>query len=645
MIFFSLLPASFRSATASVPDTLVNLSGVTVYARRPLFYEEDKKVIVCDSALVLPAGLESLGELLQRMAPLSLMQYGGAGSLATLPLRGSSSSQTQVNWNGFPINALTSGIADLSQLSSGMFEEILLIPGASGSLYGSGTSGGAVNLDNRPVWKKRISAAAAFDAGSFGTRGGNFILTGGTEKFQSKSGFFLQNADNDFTYRDDYKPGRPEETALHNLFRYAGFIQTFSAMLPRGYSLQAGFWVQKKKKQIPAVMGSYKPGLQVQRDSSMRMYLILGKRWVRSSLSFRNAWFRDNMWFTDKSSAEAPDYTIDSRFRTSHFMSDLYYRHKAGRHWTLDGGVAVSLATAAVTAYNGTVRDYSIDLYAGSKYQKGRWTGSLTLRQDFNPYTSPLPQADAGMRYALLPGRTFLRFNLSTKYRLPTLNDKYWTPGGNPDLRPEHGWGATAGIDLNTKDTKTGPWSFRWQTDLFFNLLNDQIRWIPGEGYWHPENVDRVRTWGAENILQSAWKRKNLTLTCRLNYNFTKSTVLKNDGSATKPYQSSYIPVHTASGTLRADYRFLYAGIYEDFTGARYTAPGEDPLYRMDPFALTSVVAGGKKNMASWDVDLRFIVKNLFNARFQVVRSYPMPGRAYLLKARITFRTNSSNQY
>jgi len=641
LVFSLLFPTQVFRVLASEPDTLVNIADVKVYARRSLYYQEDKKVIACDSSLVLPIGLEPLGEVLQRMAPVNLMQYGAQGSLATLSLRGSSSSQTQINWNGFPINSLTSGIADLSQLDAGMFEEILLIPGASGSLYGSGTFGGAINLDNRPVWEKKILTSVGLNGGSFGTLGGNILFQGGTDRFQNKSGFFLHNANNNFPYRDDYKPGDPTEISFHNRYQYIGFIQTFSARLTHGISLQTGFWYQKKRKEFPHVMGTYQPNYQEQRDSSLRVYLILGKRWLRSSLSVRGAWFRDNMWFMDKTSANAPDYSIDSRFRTIRFMSDVYFHHSVGKYWTLDGGFASSTAMAMVTDYDGTIHEYSIDLYAGSKYRHDRWTGSLTMRQNFNPYNNPLPQADAGIRYALQPDRTFLRFNVSTKYRLPTLNDKYWTPGGNPDLCPEHGWGITTGIDHRTnhqRDHHT-PWMFRWQSDFFFNLLNDQIRWIPGQGYWYPENMNKVWTYGAENSLQSTWGKNHLTITCQLNYNFTISTVLEESGNKQFHYQNSYVPVHSASGIFRMDFRFLYAGIYENFTGARYTTPDNDPLYKLNPYTITDLVVGGKKNKGNWGMDLRFVVKNLFNTDYQVIHSYPMPGRAYYLKARFTFET------
>ena len=642
ILFLVIFASGSFFVKASEPDTLVNISSVTVYALRTQYYKEDKRVISLDSSLVLPSGDETLGELLQRMLPVNLMQYGSAGSLTTLSFRGSHTNQTQINWNGFPINSLTSGIADLSQIYSGMFEQIMLIPGASGSLYGSGSAGGAINLDNKPVWGRGMFISSGLDGGSFGTYGGHILLQAGNDKIQSRSSFFYQDALNNFSYKDDFKYGSPTGIARHNRAQYAGFIHTLSARFRNNIYLQSGFWIQKKRKEIPSIMGSYSANNQEQRDSSMRVYMVIEKRWRQSSFSARGAWFSDNMRFTDKVSPDVSGYTIDSRFHTSHFMTDIYFRHASGKHWKLDAGIASSAATAKVTAYDKNIHDYSLDLYGGMKYRKEYFLASLTMRQNFNPYRNPLPQVDAGIRYILQPDRLSFHFNYATKFRLPTLNDKYWTPGGNLSLQPEHGWGITGGLDLHSgkRNLAAKPWSFRWQLDGFSNLLYDQIQWMPGTGYWHPENVEKIWSYGLENSLHGSWRKDKFSASLVMNYSYTVSNVLENQSLPQGHYRSRYVPPHTASAILRIDYGIIYTGFYENFTGARFTTADNNPVYKMNSFALTDIIFGAKTRTRLLIYDLRFVIKNITDANYQVIRSYPMPGRAYYLKARITFQTN-----
>ena len=71
------------------------------------------------------------------------------------------------------------------------------------------------------------------------------------------------------------------------------------------------------------------------------------------------------------------------------------------------------------------------------------------------------PKCPAGVPHRV-PGRLFYiqlvqqaiwsyisgRVNFSRNFRAPTLNERYWQPGGNPDLEPEESYNIEAGITL-----------------------------------------------------------------------------------------------------------------------------------------------------------------------------------------------------
>ena len=58
--------------------------------------------------------------------------------------------------------------------------------------------------------------------------------------------------------------------------------------------------------------------------------------------------------------------------------------------------------------------------------------------------------------------------------RMPTLNDRFWRPGGDPDLRPERGWNADAGLAW-------APARYRIEGPFFASATRDQIVWRPTE--------------------------------------------------------------------------------------------------------------------------------------------------------------------
>ncbi len=638
LLFFVifLLCSLTSAAVAGEPDTSILIQGVTVALPRSEQYREVHRVITLDTALVLSTGDESVGTLLQRMLPVTLMEYGGAGALTTLALRGVPAAQTQVNWNGFPLNSPTGGLADLSLLQAGMFEHISLIPGAPGSLYGSGTAGGALNLDNRPLWRRRFSLTAGAGGGSFGTWEGRLTAAGGAEKIQNNTSLFYRRARNDYPYRDDQRADAPIVRAEHNTFSYAGIMHNTYARLRRDWLWQGGLWLQGKHKEIPAPMGSLKPATAMQRDSSLRLYNAITKHGTKSLFSARAAWFFENMRYTDKTSPDAAEYSIDSRFRTSTLLGDIYYKYMTRHHLRFDAGVAASLTTAQVTNYTEKIGERSLDLYGGAKYIRDRWRATATLRQSFRTGASVPPQGEAGFLYHIVPELLTLHGTVSTHYRVPTLNDKYWVPGGNPSLRPEHGWSVAGGADV-TLPRSSSSWRLSWQGDGYYNLIKDQIRWVPAEGYWQPENVEEVRSRGMDNSLRASREKGRLALLGVLNYNLTFSSVTSDAG---KSYESRYIPRHSASATLRAGYGIFFSGIYLNYSGKRYTTTDNDPLYALDPYLLTTVVAGIKAGRKKTSYLLQFTADNLFNVQYQVIRSYAMPGRAFYLKAVITFETN-----
>ena len=47
-------------------------------------------------------------------------------------------------------------------------------------------------------------------------------------------------------------------------------------------------------------------------------------------------------------------------------------------------------------------------------------------------------------------GNVMVKASVSRNYRFPTLNDLYFLPGGNPDLKKEHGFTYDAGLSFAT---------------------------------------------------------------------------------------------------------------------------------------------------------------------------------------------------
>ncbi len=81
----------------------------------------------------------------------------------------------------------------------------------------------------------------------------------------------------------------------------------------------------------------------------------------------------------------------------------------------------------------------------------------VLVRETLNNLKLLSPDFSAGAEYRFIPGKYYLiKINFSKNSRIPSMNEMYWMPGGNPDLKNETGYTAEL----------TGEWSGSLNTSL-----------------------------------------------------------------------------------------------------------------------------------------------------------------------------------
>lgn len=140
-------------------DTLTIEEVSIVKSRKKYLSEGHGEVLISEHQLE-QFTLRTLAEMLQYSTNVNIRSYGSPGSSASISFRGLGASQTQVNWNGFPVNSVTLGSANVSNVELIDNQSVTLSPGASGVNYGSGTFGGAVNIDYNPTLNTNINQAS-----------------------------------------------------------------------------------------------------------------------------------------------------------------------------------------------------------------------------------------------------------------------------------------------------------------------------------------------------------------------------------------------------------------------------------------------------------------------------------------------------
>jgi iron complex outermembrane receptor protein len=228
-------------------------------------------------------------------------------------------------------------------------------------------------------------------------------------------------------------------------------------------------------------------------------------------------------------------------------------------------------------------------------------------------------------------GNLIAKASVSRNFRFPTLNDLYFLPGGNPDLRKESGWTYDAGLSFAVG--KEGIYSLNGSVNWFESFIKDWIIWLPTpKGFFSPENIKDVHAYGIELkgdlnvVFAKEWQlglNGTFSWTPSINVGEPRTPADKSVGK-----QLPYIPELSSTVTGRLSWRtwsFLYKWCYYS---ERYTMSSNDISLtgKLPPYFMSNISL--EKNFYfKWaDLSVKGAVNNLFNEEYLSVLSRPMPG-------------------
>jgi vitamin B12 transporter len=635
----SLLSGSFIPED---PDSisLYNIQEVVIEKNRTLFFAEDKKISIPDPVIMEIFANASLGEIMSVITPAYVNTSGSTGASSSVFFRGTNSYQTTVNWNGFLLNSITLGTMDFSSVPAAAVQKISVVHGASGSIAGSGNFGGSVLLESSADWDNRMMVDLKSEIGTYDNKHYSFSSKIGNPSVQYQVFLFSHQAENNFRYTDIYKNGDPVETIKNNSLDNKGIIQNLFLRLPGGNKVETGLWYQVKEKELPAIMGSYMPANAVQRDSSLRVYTRWTRTGYRSSFALNTAVFREYMEYADKTLATDEHYSIKSEMQTGRFMGDINYRHWVFDNLSVEGGITYSILSADITSYGQKVTENQAASITAMKLHLPGFTGNASFRKEFHENTRvPLLYSLGAMKEMPVAGMA-MKASFSRQFRVPSFNDKYWQPGGNPALLPESGY--TADVGLVQDLSASGPVSLVFEVSAYSSRISNMIQWAPSENnrIWTPGNKKEVSVNGIESSFASGGTIFRYDYTLGGSYNYSRSLIRRSydENKMIEGKQLAYVPGHTGSAFGNITYKNIFMGFTGNFTGNRFTGEDNNRVYMMPAFFVLNSHAGYRLGLGEVAGRLQFRIVNLLNSEYQVVRAYPMPGRSFHVSFSIEFK-------
>lgn len=573
-----------------------------------------------DSLALQRYGNQDLGSLLQKTSLVNISSNGAFGALSSVSMRGTSSTHTSVNWNGIAVNSLTTGSSDLSLINVGSFDDVEIVYGASGSLYGSGTLGGAINLSNTPHWRDQISIGYLMESGSFSNVKQRFQGRYSNSWLSYSGQAFYHYGKNDFTYTDFHDIGSPEERCIHNENKTYGMIHDLSFNLS-GNIVDIGFWTGLKDKNIPGKMGFGEPvSKQNQEDSFLRTFV--GWKTVKGPfrIELKTAYMYDNLVYTD-------GYT--SEITAKRWINEFNNRWYLSNQWSLDLSVKYNQLVGITDNYESNAIEHEGILALATKYAPKIGEYIISGAKNWHTKGDPPPIIAFSSLTHLVDNILDFRLKAGTHYRRPTFNERHWKQGGNVDLLSEEGHNVEVGLVYN-QNTLRG--DLKVDINLYQAKNKNSIAWKPVGGLSEAVNTGKMLTQGAELEIRHSIALQKSTIQSGLMYGYNDAY---NDDRESEDFKKTlaYRPRHLAklSGDFIRDH--WNTGVNVSYRSATKTWEEKE----IKEFMLVDLHLAYRFDFSHFQLSLNSRIENLLDKSYEVISAYPMPGRAFYFSANIIF--------
>ena len=589
-----------------------------------------------DTAIMQRLQTASLSQLLIQHSPVFIKTYGPGGT-ASASFRGTTASHTLVLWNGLQLNSPSLGEVDFSMIPVFFTDEVSLQWGSKTSAN-SGGLGGVVNIANKQKFNEGLILDVKQTYGSFNTWGSYLTVGYSAKNMIARVKAYRNSSDNDFTYTNIATIPHQEMKQKNADFVDYGVMPEMQVRFKNSL-LSLVSWNQFSHRNYPPIMPNAFNNTKEYADNDFSRNLISYKYyWNSGRVELKSAYFheRQDYFLESYTSNGLPVTQINTLNKSDVFRQIVDLQQDLFRNWKLYAKVQYDYESVTSSDYD-LDRDSDLsrknrDILSFYAALDGKIYRDLdlrmTLRNDIVDDKSAgfFPTATLTYKMPFVKGLSF-NAGYSHNYRNPTLNDLYWYPGGNENLKAENG--KTFDFDINYLYENVN-FNLDFRSGLYYSKVNDWIQWVPTNyRYWMPKNVSEVMARGFETHLKMNYSFALWTFSVSGNYVYSHTT---DESEYAQQYDANgkqliYIPKHHANAFAEVRWKSWNMNYTLEFTGERTTSMNDDEFfaYQLPYYILHHISFGKQLNRFR----LEFKINNLLNESYQTVLWRAMPGRSY----------------
>lgn len=604
---------------------------------------------------MLQRGITDIGDVMRRFSGVNLRDYGGAGGLKTVSVRGMGAAHTIVTYDGLSVNDTRQGQIDMGQFSTERLSSIelqtldneqMLCPVRSiaaaviniSSMQNKHTDKhwhGTTSMKQASfgtyspsIWiEKNISSRMSFNISQdyfFAKNNYPFTIENGiATTHEHRNNSKMQTATSEINLQIKPQQGdlRIKAYFTHNYRHLPGIVHYYvndnNERLKEENAFAQAFWQQQLKRleYFAAIKNNWQKSIYDNIDAqypggALRQHYWQRETYLTSGLSY-------NVCSILKASY-ATDYAYTS------LNSNQVTDHDVSRHTWLHA-LSLQLRTQRLT-----IVTRGIYHHIWNEMRNG------TSAKDCSRFT---PSVTTSLRLLRSPFWWYIRTGYKESFRTPTFTENYYYHLGSKTLNPELSRQISIGTTLQASPTKN--WTLLALTlDSYYNKISNKIVSIPYNLYiWQTVNMGIVKTKGLDLTLQSNWnitKQHNILLS--LNYTLQQSKDYTSPSLSTWHKQLAYTPVHSGAGSLTWENPWTSFVLHTTFASKRWCtnnhlATTDLPTYSEWGISAYHTFIFNNKSIITLHADLI----NILDKRYEIIGNYPMPGRAYKISLKYSF--------
>lgn len=603
---------------------LLLIAALPAHAQRDsLIYHSDTVALVAKPLISPPefdrvqrANVESI-----RANTSLFLKSSSPGGLTTMSYRGGTASQTPVLWHGLNIGNPMLGQLDLSLLE-GLNNEV----GFTAVPFGAAAYGLANGVVYVSSPKELTPAKITLQQGSFGRKGISGSFNKDESNYHLSAMASYLSANNDFTVRQG-GVARPFDR-LPNA-KYALWQQQYRASFgdPDSLIYIVHAWLTGVHRQLPPTLIA--PQTREEQDDNAQR-IVLARMTRRGNIKL--FMLRDQLIYKNpEANLYAPSTATQAGFR---YQIDRI----EWRDFTVSNLAQAQFENALGTSYQRQQSRLTEQVALGVRRNRRMAYSQFVIGGEWLTGSDrPALSLIASPQFNIQHERVRFLGTIGLIERNPTLNDRYWQPGGNPDLKPEQSRQCSLTVIINkVVDTRfQHSISERIRFSLFYTNTRNAIVWLPTTAsHWQVTNLSQLVNQGAEAQLRLETQGRH-SVYARPFAQYLHSRNIRQLGSTRLEAVPLYQPAWQVK--LPMGYQFNAAGkraaelaLEPQYWSRSYVTTNNDSY--LPPVYLLNLVAAVEYKAGRWgqgSASLR--INNLLDYQYQVVAYRPMPGINYQL--------------